>query len=76
MALDGADQFMLVMLQNKSPEFRKLRQEDLKVLVWLLTHQPTRIKSWLEYLNSDYRKTGNIGLDNVKLLAILDELLT
>ncbi len=75
MALDGADQFMLVLLQNKSAEFRKLRVEDLKILVWLLTHQPTRIESWIDYLSSEYQKKRGTNLDNVKLLSVLEELL-
>jgi hypothetical protein len=75
MVLDGADQFILVMLQNKSAEFRKLRIEDLKILVWLLAHQPTHVKSWIDYLNSHYQNTEGTILDNVKLLNILEEFL-
>ncbi|MFZ6011188.1 MAG: hypothetical protein ACOYXT_12650 [Bacteroidota bacterium] len=75
LALDRGDIDMLSRLKRRSTDFAKLDDVDQRILVWLLSHKPVRIRSWIDFLSSEYRSRQLAEFDTKALLGVLEILI-
>jgi hypothetical protein len=55
-------------MREERPEFFKLEDSDRKVLAWLKDHvNPKSVRSWMEYIASDYKRRKDVIIDIDKL---------
>lgn len=59
-------------MKDPRKEFFKLDGIDQKVLFWLLEHSPKTVKSWIEYIATNYRTTKAIKIDVIKLYSEIE----
>lgn len=75
LALDDSDFLILIRLRRKSKDFSMLDETDQRILVWLLSNQPLRIRSWVDYVTSEYKKNKGITISDSNLIELLQELI-
>jgi hypothetical protein len=65
---------VFIWLMKKSQDFLKLDDVDRNVLIWLVNKSPKKLRSWVEYLASDYKRKS-VKINSVKLYNEVRELL-
>lgn len=58
---------MFIELMKKSKDFCKLDEVDQKVLLWTLKKSPNSLRSWIDYVASEYNTKKSIEIDVIKL---------
>jgi hypothetical protein len=74
LALDDVDYLIIMRLRRKSKDFDLLDETDQRILVWLLSNQPLRIRSWIDYVTTEYQMKG-ISINHSDLNQVMQELL-
>lgn len=72
--IDFQEREIFSSLMKNSTEFFKIEEIDRNVMVWLVCESPSRVKSWLEYLASDYRRKS-ISIDADKLFGDIQQMI-
>ncbi|HTJ51083.1 MAG TPA: hypothetical protein VL443_16590 [Cyclobacteriaceae bacterium] len=55
-------------MEQERPEFFNLDEIDRRVLLWLMNNvQPNAIKSWIEFIATDYKRRKTIIIDPIRL---------
>jgi hypothetical protein len=55
-------------METRNFEFLKLDDTDRKVLFWLIANvHPNSVKSWIEFVEKDYKRRHGIRIDCEKL---------
>jgi len=54
-------------MEEDKLEFFKLDTIDRKVLFWIMNNIPESIRSWVEHIVIDYKKSKSVEIDRQKL---------
>jgi len=60
-------QFLICMTSDDNLELFKLDITDRKVLFWMMDHSPDSLRSWIEYIATQYKSKGKDLIDAGRL---------
>jgi hypothetical protein len=71
--IDRIERKIFFDLMKSSIEFSKVDEIDRNVMAWMVIEAPTKVKSWLDYLASDYKRKKQIQIDPEKLMSEIQQ---